>query len=81
MQQLVAWGRATSECWGPVRVGKQFLESCVVRGKVPGSLARLQSRHGMARLPQHKDRRPKRVLPHFVRVWEYIVTGFGDVGL
>ena len=23
----------------------------------------------------------KRGLPHFVRVWEYIVIGFGDVGL
>ena len=23
----------------------------------------------------------KRVLPHFVRVWDYFVMGFGDVGL
>ena len=28
-----------------------------------------------------KDEDWKGFLPHFVRVWEYIVTGFGDVGL
>ena len=37
------------------------------------------TRHGMVTTAQRS--KTKRVLSHFVRVWEYIVTGFGDVDL
>lgn len=79
--ELVAKPRMMESMSRSVGAGKQFPGSYAVRGQLLGSSARLWSQQDVAQLPQRKDRRQKGVFPHFVRVWESIVMGFGDVDL
>ena len=81
-QQPMARGRATSACWGPIGARKQLPGSCAVLRIGPrifGKVAELRSRSAVITTQKPKTKRG--FYPIFVRVWEYIVMSFGDVGL
>ena len=56
----MAWGWATSECWGPVGVGKQLLGSCTVLRTCPrifGEVAELTRRNAVTKIERSKTKR------------------------
>ena len=76
MQQPVDQGRATGECWGTIGVVK--LHSLRTTPRIFGEVA---EPIGCGMVTTAQRSKTKKGFPHFVRVWEYIVMGFGDVDL
>ena len=80
VQQPVARGQATSECWGVVGAGKQLLESCVVLRTCPKIFSEVAelTRNNVVITTQKP--RTKRVFTPFCKVLGPYCNGFWGCG-